>query len=115
MEETWNSLVKKQYGNQTYQEFYWINWQSIIDVIDEVNAKESWEYAPTMRFLLTDLMDLLCRKGLVPFHGFSQLVINLSQPEFYFWREKEQDLELLFSGMNVNTLERNVHQYFWEE
>ena len=115
MEETWNALVKKQYGNQTYHEFYWINWQSIIDVIDEVNDKESWEYAPTMRFLLTDLRDLLCRKGLVPFHGFSQLVINLSQPEFYFWKEREQDLEEpLFSGLNVNTLERNVHHYFWE-
>ena len=116
MEETWNALKKKQYGNQTYNEFYWVNWMKVLDIIDEVNEKETWTIAPTMRFLLTDLRDLLFRKGLVSFHGFGPLQIHLSEPEFYFWEEKNQMAEKpLFSEVDVTNLKRHIETFFWKE
>lgn len=116
MNETWNVLKKKQYGNQLYNEFYWVNWMSILDVIEEVNAKETWLYDRSQRFLLTDLKDLLCRKGLVPFHGFSQLQPNFPMPEFFFWEEEVQSLEQpFFSRIDVSAIKKKENPYFWEE
>lgn len=116
MDETRNALKKKQYGNQSNCEFYWVNWMSILEVIEEVDAHETWEHAPTMRFLLKDLRDLLCRKGLVPFYGYSRLNVNVKEHEFYFWKEEESiGEESLFSKIDTRTVKRNEHSYFWEE
>lgn len=72
IEETFNVLQKKQYFNQNEHHFFWVNWMSIMGVIDEVNARETWKNAPSMRYLLVDLKALLQRKGLVPYQGFTK-------------------------------------------
>lgn len=86
MDETWEALQKRGYGDKSG--FYWVNWMSVLAAIEEVNSRETWEAAPTMRFLLTDLRDLLYRKGLVPFHGFSGLKLVTKEHETFFWKEK---------------------------
>lgn len=114
MVETFKVLEKKQYFNQNYQYFFWVNWISIIGAIDEVNSRETWQNAPTMRYLLSDLKDLLKRKGLVPFSGFTKPKRKILVPEFFFWEEIEKQDKHLFSGI-VNSNLRKAETYFWME
>ncbi|MEH6943135.1 hypothetical protein [Bacillus sp. JJ722] len=112
-DESFKILEKKQHGIQPYKHFYWVNWMCIIDVIEEVNANENWAYAPAMRFLLADLKDLLYKKKLIPFYGFSNLHLYINSQKFFFWEESviEYDQQL-FSGIKAIT-QKNVKQYFW--
>jgi hypothetical protein len=114
IEETFKVLEKNQYFNQNYHNFFWVNWISIIGAIDEVNSRETWQNAPTMRYLLSDLKDLLKRKGLVPFSGFTKPQRKISAPKFFFWEETEKQDQLLFSGIVASKL-RKTETYFWME
>lgn len=112
IEETFKVLQKKQYFNQNYQNFYWVNWISIMGVIDEVNSRETWQNAPTMRYLVEDLKALLQRKGLVPFHGFTNPQRKISKPKFFFWEEAEKLDQPLFLGIDASKLIKD-ETYFW--
>ncbi|NYV66541.1 hypothetical protein HYI36_14840 [Bacillus sp. Gen3] len=114
IDETLKILKKKSYGNQKYKEFYWVNWMCILDSIDEVNGKETWAYAPPNRLLLSDLKDLLLKKELVPFYGFSNLQVNFTTPDVFFWREEFQNREnLLFWSIDIKRIKRDIQNYFW--
>ena len=114
IKETIQVLEKKQYLYQHYHKFFWVNWISINGVIDEVNSRETWENAPTMRLLLEDLKSLLQSKGLVPFHGFTKPQKKISIPKFFFWEEAEKLDQPLFSGIEANKLLKSK-KYFWIE
>lgn len=86
----------------------------ILDSIDEVNGKETWAYAPPNRLLLSDLKDLLLKKELVPFYGFSNLQVNFTAPDVFFWREEFQNREnLLFWSIDIKRIKRDIQNYFW--
>lgn len=112
IEETFKVLEKKQYFNQYDHHFFWTNWIGIIDVIDEVNARETWQNAPATRYLLMDLKALLQRKGLVPFHGFTKPNRKISVNSSFFWQEDEKPGQPLFSGIETSKLKKN-EAYFW--
>ncbi len=112
IEETFKVIEKKQYFNQNYHNFFWVNWISIIDVIEEVNSKETWKNAPTMRYLLLDLKALLQRKGLVPFYRFTKLNRKILAPKYFFWEETEKVDQPLFSGIDTSKLIK-AEKYFW--
>ncbi|WML23815.1 hypothetical protein [Neobacillus sp. OS1-33] len=112
IEETFKVLRTKQYFNQNYQRLFWVNWISIIGVIDEVNSRETWKSAPTMRYLLEDLKALLQRKGLVPFNGFTTPQKKISLPKFLFWEEVEKVDQPLFSEIDTSKLTK-AEKYFW--
>lgn len=111
-EETFKILKKKKYDNQTGEYFYWINWMCITDVIDETNAKENWSNAPTMQYLLNDLKELLCRKGLIPFYGFSNLQFKCNCPKFFFWEEDVFKKQQHFFS-EIKPIKRESQSYFW--
>ncbi|MFJ5714619.1 hypothetical protein [Neobacillus sp. NPDC093127] len=113
IEETFKVLEKKQYFNQNYHNFFWVNWISIISAIDEVNSRETWQNAPTMRYLLSDLKALLKRKGLVPFHGFTKPNRKISAMGSFFWQVSEKDQQF-FSGIEVSKLLK-IENLFWME
>jgi hypothetical protein len=114
IEETFKVLEKKQYINQNYHYFFWINWINIIGVIDEVNSRETWHNTPTMRFLLSDLKALLQKKGLVPFHGFTKPNRKISPIGSFFWKEAEKQDQPFFSGIKANKLIK-IENFFWME
>ncbi|WML52376.1 hypothetical protein RCG17_23835 [Neobacillus sp. PS3-12] len=113
IEETFKVLEKKQYFNQNSHHFYWINWMSIIVVIDEVNSRETWQNAPTMRYLLTDLKALMERKGLVPFYGFTKPERKILAQKYYFWEEPVKREELLFCGLKQVSLKISKTIFGW--
>ncbi|MEH7110682.1 hypothetical protein [Bacillus sp. JJ1764] len=104
IEETFKVLEKKQYFNQNNHHFFWVNWMSIVEAIDEVNSRESWKSAPTMRYLLADLKALLQKKGLVPFHGFTKPKRKVAVKSPYFWQESEEQDPTLFHGIDASKL-----------
>lgn len=112
IEETFKAIMKKQYYHQNKHHFFWINWMSILGVIEEVNSRETWENAPTMRFLLTDLKALLERKGLIPFNGFTKPNINILRKETSFWEDVKKLDQPLFSKLNTSKL-ITAEKYFW--
>lgn len=115
IEETLKVLEKKQYLNQN-DHFFWVNWISIIGVIDGVNAMETWKNSPSARYLLLDLKALLERKGLVPFHGFTKPKGKIPEIGSFFWKESEAERQEqpLFSSINSSNLKKNGN-YFWLE
>ncbi|WP_394238312.1 hypothetical protein [Niallia oryzisoli] len=108
-------ILKKRHGKQLCNQFYWVNWMSVLEVIKEVDEKETWEHAPSTRLLLLDLKDLFYRKGLVPYHGFFHLQLNVSETAFFFWKEEDQNTgEPFLSGIDVSTIIKKEQPYFWE-
>lgn len=114
IDETFKVLEKKQYLNQNNHNFFWVNWHCIIDVIDEVNSRETWKTAPSLRYLLSDLKELLERKDLVPFHGFTKPQRKILVPRFFFWEEAENQDQLLFLDIDASKLIK-TENYFWME
>lgn len=111
--ESFKILNKKQYSNPTDREFYWVNWICIIDVINEVLSKEN--HNPPSTWLLTDLRDLLYKKGLVPFCGFSNLQLDYQVHKIFFWEEDIQSYEQsLFSRIDIKKLNREPQNFFWK-
>ena len=106
IDETFKVLKNNHYNQQ---DFYWVNWMSILDVIEEINARADWSTYPSIRLLLTDLKDLLCKKGLVSFNGVSNLKLKYIDYQSFFWSNKVE----LFTGLNTATINRKNQKYFW--
>ncbi|WP_394234187.1 hypothetical protein [Niallia oryzisoli] len=113
IEETFKVLQKYQYAKQNAHHFFWVNWISIMGVIDEVNSREAWQNAPTMRYLLLDLQALLYRKSMIPYNGFSNPRKKIPVTGSYFWQETEEQQEQpLFLGIKASKLVKSEN-YFW--
>jgi hypothetical protein len=113
IEETFDVFKKKQYGNHNSLDIFWINWMSIIDVIEEVKSRIDFKNASTTSLLLSDLNDLLYKKELVPFHGFSKLQINFPKQNIFYFDESTIFEKLCFEEIDISKISKNKN-YFWE-
>jgi hypothetical protein len=77
IEESLNKIT-----NDDSKNFYWLNWQEIISVVEEIESNGATKM---QHLMLNDLVNLLEYKSLTYYAGYSKIPADLHYSNRYFW------------------------------
>lgn len=85
-DETLEILIEKGFKKQDLDNLYWLNWQTVLKVINKILC-EKIDIPQGYQLMLEDLKNLLEKKSLDSFSGFKN-PMQINDKKFYFWKDE---------------------------
>lgn len=85
-------------GDHCRKHIYWLNWQSIHTTFKEIIQKGKSNLSRAEELILTDIVELLKKKGLKEYSGYNLIIANKLVPFHYFNPQFYRNLSTLKSG-----------------
>jgi len=85
-------------GDDSRKNIYWLNWQSIHSILEDILKETKGNLSDTEKIVIKDIVELLNKKGLKEFSGYS-LPVKKDLKTFHFFKPQ------FYSNLSVRNFE----------